>query len=347
MATSHRPVPGTGLVVSGPARADVVRAQKEANLPAGQIAPAAKAMLDERRARNTMAQMIRGTQWGINDQQTARAIANYCYENGVDPIRHVEVLGGRIYLTAVYYEEAGAALIAKGDVTRIERDHIEADARLDEAYLEGIRFADDAQKAGQGEEATFWTTEANKARREIARRRILRIKHNVPEKALGAVVVRVWPAEMSEPIEGCNWAGGVRGKHESGKFKDPVGEAEPSKTAETRAARRAWKQLCTVVPSIAPAVLLAEEEGAALEEIIAEGKRLHAGDAEDGDEFRISGPPVEAERVVVETVAPLADPDAIDDRDIAEMDARAAAAAGELPLGGKAAPRGRNALAEP
>lgn len=275
MATSTKPVTGA---VAGPSRTAIVAA-RDPNTPAGQISPAARAMLQERKERNLMAQKIRGTQWGINDHSTALAIANYCYANKIDPIRHVEVLGGRVYLTATFYQEAGAALIAEGKVSKIEVDHISVDPRLDEQYLEGVKFAAEAKASGQESEAQFWTDTANRARREMARRRMLRIQHNANEKAAAIVVVRVWPNELSEPIEGCNWCGnGVRGKYENGKPKDPVGDLEPTKTAETRAARRAWKQLCTVLPTAAPAVLLAEEEGAALTEVLEEARRLAPGD---------------------------------------------------------------------
>lgn len=254
-----------------PTRTDIVRANKEANLPAGVTSPKAKEMINERKVRNALAQQIRGTTWGINDQRTALAVADYCYTNRIDPIRHVEILGGRIYLTATFYQEAGARLIAQGKVTKIEVDHIGIDARLDTQYAEGMKFAEEAQALGDEAEASFWIGKANEARREIGRRRMLRVEHNANEKAAAVCVVRIWPADMAEPIEGCNWCGnGIR--------KDPVGDAESTKTSETRAARRAWKQLCTVLPSAAPAVLLAEEEGVALTEVLDEARRLSAGD---------------------------------------------------------------------
>jgi hypothetical protein len=55
----------------------------------------------ELRERNAMVAQIRGTQWGLGIM-------------GLDPVRHVEVLGGRIYLTAEFYQERGAKLIREG-----------------------------------------------------------------------------------------------------------------------------------------------------------------------------------------------------------------------------------------
>ena len=51
-----------------------------------------------------------------------------------------------------------------------------------------------------------------------------------------------------------NWAGGVRPKTQNGKDADPIGEAEPTKTALTRARRRAWKQIADIIPGYAEIV---------------------------------------------------------------------------------------------
>jgi hypothetical protein len=62
---------------------------------------ATRAALKER---NQLVAAIRGTQWGKDvSADTQRAVAHYCYENGLDPVRHVELLGGKIYLTAEFY----------------------------------------------------------------------------------------------------------------------------------------------------------------------------------------------------------------------------------------------------
>jgi hypothetical protein len=206
MATTQTPDVGTAI------------ATRKNALPAHQ-----QAHVDEIRARNLMVAAIRGTQWGNNlSQDVQRSIAEYCRQNNLDPVRHVEILGGRIYLTAELYDEKGAHLIRTGVIRPDEPDYINADPRLDELEKKG-----DA-----------WAAEEN------VRRLRQRIAHNVPEKAAAAVVQRFWVHGTDTAIVGVNWCGGT------GK-KDPVGDAEPAKTAATRARRRAWKQLADIIPGYA------------------------------------------------------------------------------------------------
>jgi hypothetical protein len=190
------------------------------------------ARVAELRERNELVRQIRGAQWGKDlTEGAARAVAHYCNTNGLDATRHVEILGGRIYLTASFYEERGAPLLLTGQIRKDEPDFIQADDRLDTL-------------ATGGDE---WAIE------ERTRRARLRIKHAVPEAARGACIQRMHIAGGAT-IVGVNWCGGVRPKTQYGKDADPIGEAEPTKTAETRAARRAWKQLAEVIPGYGAAV---------------------------------------------------------------------------------------------
>jgi hypothetical protein len=179
----------------------------------------------ENKARNAVVAAIRGTQWGRDTTpDMARAVAQYCRENNLDPVRHVEILGGRIYLTAELYDEKGAALVRAGIVQPAEPDFIHADSRLDTLAAAGDEWA---------------VAESTRRIRE-------RIKHGVPEKASAAVVQR-FKIEGGATILGVNWAGGT------GR-RDPVGDAEPTKTALTRARRRAWKQIADIIPGYADAI---------------------------------------------------------------------------------------------
>jgi hypothetical protein len=180
------------------------------------------AKVAEAKARNAMVTAIRGTMWSKDlGEAQMRSVAEYCHRNGLDPVRHIEVLGGRIYLNAAFYEERAAPLVLSGELVPEEPDYINADARLDALAATG-----DA-----------WAVE------ESTRRVRLRIKHAVPEKAAAAVLFRIVVAKTGQSVVGVNWCGnGVRPR-------DPVGDAEPTKTAVTRAARRAWKQVAQVVPS--------------------------------------------------------------------------------------------------
>jgi hypothetical protein len=237
------------------------------------LPPEIQAKIDENRARNVMVAQIRGTQWAKDcSEQVIRAVAEYAHRYGIDPVSELEILGGRLYKTASYYERKGAELMQSGVIARIETDHVEADTRLEHAYEQARRFAKDAAEASDAPEgeAAYWSNEASRARREIQRRTMERIRWNAPEKAAAVVVTRIYLAGAEQPIEGCNWCGnGVRPR-------DPVGDAEPSKTAETRSARRAWKKLVTSEvaqrdPRLAAVARIEGkigEEGAALAEVI-------------------------------------------------------------------------------
>lgn len=217
--------------------------------PAKPLTPAA----EEMRARNQMVATIKGQMWSkeLSDVQV-RALAHYCNSNGLDASRHVEVLGGRIYLTADFYRERGAPLIQRGIVRVGQTRYINNDPRLQKL-------------ADAGDE---W------AREELLRRARARIEHNAPEEAKAIAVVELYVAGNPEPVLGINWCGGV------GK-RDPVGDAEPAKTAESRAERRAWRRVVEVVPEYGVAVQKVEVNAKlAGEEIVAIAEAqptLHAG----------------------------------------------------------------------
>lgn len=188
--------------------------------------------VQRRKERNAIATAIRGTQWGKEVSDTVvRAVAEYAYRIGADPVRHIEVLGGRIYMTADYYREKGAPLVQRGIVSAATFEHIAADARLDTL-------------ASGSTSAATWAAE------ERDRRMVLRIKHGVPEGAKAAVICRIATRDGSV-VEGVNWVGGTN-------KRDPVGEAEPTKTAESRAERRAWRRLVDTMPSALPEVAQVE-----------------------------------------------------------------------------------------
>lgn len=222
------------------------------NLPAT-VAPAKlslppefEAKRQEMRARNAMVQALRGTQWGKDLTETgARAMAHYAQTLGLDPVRHLEVLGGKPYLTADFYREKGAPLLRAGIIVSLGPEHINEDARLEPKDTDSPAMGD-------------WK------RTQREHRLMLRIQHNVPESVKGAVIYRLKVTATGEVIEGVNWTGG-------GNKRDPVGDAEPSKTAESRAERRAWRHLVTVLPEaeavMAPAIRQVESITAELAEL--------------------------------------------------------------------------------
>lgn len=216
MATAARTEPTAGTAVATTPKPGT----------AAERIDATRAALKER---NALVAAIRGTQWGKEaNADVQRAVAHYCYENGLDPVRHVELLGGKIYLTAEFYDERGAPLIRAGTVRPDEPVMIHADERLDKLAATGDEWA----------------------KGEITDRLRARIQHAVPEAAKAAVVQR-FRIEGGAVILGVNWVGG-------GNKRDPVGDAEPTKTATTRARRRAWKQIADVIPGYGELVKPAE-----------------------------------------------------------------------------------------
>jgi hypothetical protein len=112
-------------------------------------------------------------------------VAHYCHENNLDPVRHVEILGGRIYLTA-------------SCTTRRARAHPRRRHRARTSRTTSTPTSGSTSSRRKGDE---WAKEEHDARiRE-------RIQHNVPEKALAAVVQRFRIAATA-PIVGVNWCGG-------------------------------------------------------------------------------------------------------------------------------------------
>ncbi|MCW5591020.1 MAG: hypothetical protein KIS74_02875 [Burkholderiales bacterium] len=220
------PAASEGTAVAAVAPVDPIKAER-----AKQLA--------EIRERNAHAAAIRGTQWGKElGGMALSAVSHYCTINRLDPARHVEVLGGRIYLTGELYMERGAPLLLKRLVTMDEVDYVHEDAGLN-AVVSG------ADKSATPE-LEAW------ARAEKMRRFQQRVKLGIPHDATGAAVVRIRVPGTDSIIVGFNWCGGtskVKTKKDGTKYRaDPVGDAEPVKTAQSRALRRAWRQVMAVLP---------------------------------------------------------------------------------------------------
>lgn len=146
------------------------------------------------------------TSWGTKLSPIARAgVARYAMETGTDPVRHWFVLGGQLYDRAELYFDLVAAM---PDFERDDVDFIHDDPELP---------AD-----------------------ERARRRVARERWGAPHEAKGVAVVTLYFRGRG-PFVGVNWAGRGR-KTKDGGMQDPVGEQEPTKTAHTRAFRKAAKK---------------------------------------------------------------------------------------------------------
>lgn len=210
--------------------------------------------LELRKLSNQVAGKIAELNWGQKlDLMTRRAVADWARTYAIDPTTEIHVLGGNIYLNAAYYLRRLAQLIERGIVEYAYADHVEDDARLKELKEEGIG-------------------ESNRRLRE-------RIKHQVPDKAASAVVFRVKLRSMDREVVGVKWCGNGVNKN------DPVGDAKPVETSESRAARRAMRQIVTHMPN---AIELLEVEESAQEM----SERIASANADfDRREAQIAGRP--------------------------------------------------------
>jgi hypothetical protein len=74
------------------------------------------------------------------------------------------------------------------------------------------------------------------------------------------VVFRVKVKGMTTEMTGAKAVGGFRGKNAGGKLKDPIGEEFPTETAESRAARRACRQIIDAFPDLKAEMDVVEAE---------------------------------------------------------------------------------------
>lgn len=235
MAAQQKPEP-TGVAVARP-----------------QLPPAAVAAIEERKLRNAVIQQIRGATWSKDlSPDGIRAVAQWCRENDVDAATEVDVLGGRLYVNARYYERILSKLIAVGVIDYARGEWVHADKRLDT-----LAAAGDA-----------WAVE------ESNRRLRLRIEYRLSDEADAAMVYRIKHRAMTEPVIGTkeHIAGRKKTirKKDGGSFTvdaDPVGDQAPSETVETRALRRAMLKLKESMPDLRVAVVN-DEQGVALQEVI-------------------------------------------------------------------------------
>lgn len=201
-----------------------------------------------RKMQNLVAAKLAGMSWGQNlDMATRRAIADYGRTYNIDVTTELDILGNRPYLNSRYYLRRLAQMIEAGVVEYAVPDHIEDDPRLQ-------AIAHDAKAPPAVRES---------ASAECYRRMMMRVEFQVPEKAASAVVFRVKLKGMDREIVGCKWAGNGTRKG------DPVGEAFPVEASESRAARRAMRQIVSHVPALAREMEDVEQAAAALEGEIA------------------------------------------------------------------------------
>jgi hypothetical protein len=209
MTAAQKPDPGTGV-------------QMVEKVAVGALPPAVRQQLELRKLSNQIAGKLAEMNWGKElDLETRRAVADWGRQFRVDVTTEIHVLGKNIYLNAAFYLRQLAEMIEAELVEYAYADHVEPDDRL-------------AQMGPEGEG-------------ETTRRLRERLMHGIPDKVKSAVVFRVKLRSMDREIVGSKWCG--TGKvNQYNKLADPVGEEFPVETSESRAARRAMRQLASHVP---------------------------------------------------------------------------------------------------
>lgn len=219
-----------------------------------------EAAIAHRREVARMAKVIAGLEWGAGSQAvrgsafspaTQYALAEFCRITRANPQTHVDILGGKPYLNADYWKDR-----VSSDPLFYREDQREISATTEA----GLRERVDGYRSRAGELPTdaqervtllSRATELEIEADEIAR---ARAHYRPPEWATHVyetVIIRFIPAAPIEKIRAgeivdlepylrevreCNWAGG---RPDTAGKKDPVGNAEPEKTARTRSFRRA------------------------------------------------------------------------------------------------------------
>ncbi|HET6495489.1 MAG TPA: hypothetical protein VFH61_09025, partial [Thermoleophilia bacterium] len=186
-------------------------------------------------------------------------------------VRHVEVLGGRIYLNGEFYEEAGAPLVLAGKVILEEPEFVQHDPRL----LDLMKHPDKA--------TAEWATTLHLGRVKQ------RITLGIPDDATGACIQRATvPTHAGySSLVGFNWCGGatkVKKKRDGTTYRgDPVGDAEPVKTAQSRAKRRLWRQIVVAVPELEAKVGAIEASARLANAELAEVHSLETAEAQEAN----------------------------------------------------------------
>lgn len=286
--------------------------------------------------------MVQGLDWGsgnsvVRNENASLALAQFCRITKANPQIHVDVLGGKPYLNAEYWKDR-----VSSDPLFYREEQREISAVSEEALRDRVaRYRETAaglDPSDQGRamalsKALDLEIEAD----EIADARGL---YRPPEWATHVyetVIVRFISAAPMEKIQAgeitdlepwlrevreCNWAGGR--SNTPGK-KDPVGNAEPEKTARTRSYRRCATKAF-------PAWMSAYEEQIRKAETVMEGEfEIISSREYDGGEQAVlsSGEPARAESVepkelpgTVEPAAPVETPDLVADEEWDRDDAR-------------------------
>jgi hypothetical protein len=182
-----------------------------------------KQAIAQRKNLHLIAAKISELNWGRGlDFDTRKAVAAYLERHKMDT-SEINVLGGNIYKNSTYYKRRLSEMLGADLIESVDSDWVQADPRLEE------------MGKGTGEDAEW-------ARAESSRRARIRISYGIDERATGANIFTVKLRGVETPFVGVKWCGAGR--------KDPVGDAFPIETSESRAVRRVMSLVGNAMPSL-------------------------------------------------------------------------------------------------
>lgn len=191
--------------------------------------------LAERKALTDLYKMVQASEWGrALSEVTQAAMARFCLVAGIEiPSEEIDILGGRPYRNAKHWTKR---------------------MLQDESYLdhELINITNDpAQRAEVG--APDYALAVYKVK-------IRKLASFAPIEKIRSGEITNVEQYITTTYE-ANWAPSKDGKNEKGKHLDPIGFADPHKTARTRALRRgAEKSFPSTIGEKERVVVRAERE---------------------------------------------------------------------------------------
>lgn len=210
---------------------------------------------------------IEGLEWGSGSSvvkgsemsATMRhVLAEFCRITRANPLMHVDILGGKPYLNAQYWEDR-----INSDPSFHHYEQRDLSPSVEEALRSRAKAHREIAEKLQGEEKAKRLANAIDLEEEADDIALARATWSAPEWASVVVETTVYRFMNNAPLDKiqsgeiteferyliqvseCNWAGN-RPKAKSKKGyeydPDPIGNEEPAKTARTRSLRRAAKK---------------------------------------------------------------------------------------------------------
>jgi hypothetical protein len=289
------------------ARQDVQQPPTDAEIE--QIRKRGTALVAHRKEIAKLDAQISGLTWGSGSQtvqgasfspMTRAVLAEFCAITRANPLYHVDILGGRPYLNSNYWSDL---INTRPDFHHFEQRDLSPSV---EQAMRG-RAAKHRELAAslEGPEQAQRIAKALDLEEDADDLSLARAQWSAPEWATVVIQTTIWKFIDAAPLEAirsgeitdidrylvavpeCNWAGNKppAKKKDGGTYEaDPIGNAEPAKTARTRSLRRAavksfsaWMQQYD--RQIAKAEQAIEAEYTVIREDRAEQRQIVAGQA--------------------------------------------------------------------